>query len=140
MSRPYTVGERLKSIMERHGMRQVDLINKVNLLCERKGYDVHIGKSDLSQYLSGKTEPGEDKLFVIAEALSVNEAWLAGFNAPMNPPSTPGMIDMGTADINLMADERYLVEQYRILNTGGKNKVISYTEDLVALGKYTGKE
>lgn len=137
MAKKTTVGKRLKYIMEQRNLRQVDLINKVNLLCERKGYDVHISKSDLSQYLSGKTEPGADKSFVIAEALDVNPAWLAGYNAPMASQFGTGIVDIMGDDVVLDSSERLLIELYRKLNETGRQKVISYTEDLVSLGKYT---
>lgn len=42
-----------------------------------------MNKSDLSQYCSGKTEPNQDKLYVLGAALNVNEAWLMGFDVPM---------------------------------------------------------
>ena len=35
------------------------------------------------------------------------------------------------------SDEQSLIELYRKLNDTGRQKVVSYTEDLVALGKYT---
>lgn len=43
-----------------------------------------MNKSDLSQYVSGKVEPNQDKLFVLGNALKVNEAWLMGYDVPMS--------------------------------------------------------
>ena len=37
-----------------------------------------IGRSSISQYLSGKNKPGQKHLSKIAEALNVAEAWLSG--------------------------------------------------------------
>ena len=42
---------------------------------------IHI--SDISQYCSGKTEPNQEKLFILGNALNVSEAWLMGFDVPM---------------------------------------------------------
>lgn len=57
--------------MEETGIRQVEL-------CMRTG----IGKSAMSQYLSGAFLPKHDKIRVIADALNVSEAWLMGYDVP----------------------------------------------------------
>lgn len=72
---------RLKQIMSDTGLRQVDILAKTMPYCKK--YDVKMNKSDLSQYCSGKTEPNQDKLFVLSLALDVNEAWLMGYDVPM---------------------------------------------------------
>ncbi len=48
-------------------------------LSERTG----ITKSTISHYMSGYTKPKSDKLYILAEALNVNEAWLMGYDVPM---------------------------------------------------------
>ena len=45
-------------------------------------YGVKLNRSDLSQYLSGKVEPGQEKLSILAMALDVDEAWLMGYDVP----------------------------------------------------------
>ncbi len=72
-----TTAERLKEYMCKHNLKQVDILAKVEPYC--KNYDVKMNKSDLSQYVSGKVEPGQDKLFVLARALNVSETWLMGY-------------------------------------------------------------
>lgn len=49
-----------------------------------------IGKSAISQYLSGKVTPKQDKIYKLAQALKVNESWLMGYDEPMeqSPPIT----------------------------------------------------
>lgn len=42
-----------------------------------------ISESSLSQYLSGYAKPMQDRVYSLAKALNVNEAWLIGFDAPM---------------------------------------------------------
>ncbi len=59
--------ERLREAMKIRGMRQVDI-------CEKTG----IVKSAVSQYLSGKVIPMQDKVFLLSEALSVSPARLLG--------------------------------------------------------------
>ncbi|MBO1199088.1 helix-turn-helix domain-containing protein [Staphylococcus simiae] len=69
---------RLKEAMKKNNMKQVDIINKVKSLNEFN--DIKISKTDLSQYVNGKTTPGQKKLYVLAKILNVNEAWLLGYN------------------------------------------------------------
>ena len=71
-----TFAARLGSAMERKRFRQVDVIRA----SERAG--VRIGKSQLSQYLSGRTLPRENVRKVLAEILDCEEAWLMGEAAP----------------------------------------------------------
>lgn len=42
-----------------------------------------IAKSTISHYMTGYTKPKSNKLYILAEALDVNEAWLMGFDVPM---------------------------------------------------------
>ena len=42
-----------------------------------------IPKSALSQYISGSFEPKQDRIYIIAKALNVSEAWLMGYDVPM---------------------------------------------------------
>ena len=76
---------RLKQIMSDKNLRQVDILAKTMPYCKK--YGVKMNKSDLSQYCSGKTEPNQNKLFVLSLALNVSEAWLMGFDVPMERDS-----------------------------------------------------
>ena len=42
-----------------------------------------IPKSALSQYISGAFEPKQDRIYLISKALNVSEAWLIGYDVPM---------------------------------------------------------
>lgn len=72
---------RLKQIMDNRNLKQVDILDMTKPYCVK--YDVKMNKSDISQYVSGKVEPNQEKLFILAKALGVNEAWLMGFDVPM---------------------------------------------------------
>jgi transcriptional regulator with XRE-family HTH domain len=78
---------RLKKIMQERSLRQVDILELTSPLCKK--YDVKMNKSDISQYVSGKVEPSQDKLVILGMALNVNEAWLMGYDVPMNSNITP---------------------------------------------------
>ena len=67
-----TFADRLKYVTEKKGKKQVDLIR----LAEEQG--VKLGKSQVSQYVSGKTVPRADILRFLADALDVEADWLGG--------------------------------------------------------------
>ena len=73
--------ERLKYLMNERNIKQVDILEKAQPYCQK--YGVNLGKSALSQYVSGRVEPSQDKLFILGNALGVSEAWLMGFDVPM---------------------------------------------------------
>ncbi len=62
--------------MERQGLKQVDLL-QIAATNSKK-----LGKSQLSQYVSGKTMPRPDTLAFLSQALDVSEAWLTGTDEP----------------------------------------------------------
>ena len=66
-----TFAERLNAIIQEQNIRQIDL-------CKKTG----IGKSAMSQYLRGSFAPKQQKLYDLAEALNVSEAWLMGYDVP----------------------------------------------------------
>ena len=66
------IKDRLKEAMERRGFRAVDLV-------ERTG----IPKGTISYYLTGHTKPKADRLYLLARALDVSEAWLLGYDVPI---------------------------------------------------------
>lgn len=70
---------RLKQAMALRGKKQVDLIRAA----EEQG--IKLGKSYVSQYVSGKTVPRADMMCFLAQALQVDVAWLKG-EAPEDSP------------------------------------------------------
>ena len=80
MNKTESVAARLKYIMNQRGLKQVDVLNLARPYCEK--YNVKLAKNYLSQYCSGKNEPGKDILNVLSLALDVNPAWLQGFDVP----------------------------------------------------------
>lgn len=75
-----STAERLREIMLARGLRQVDLLAAAQPYCQQ--YGVRLGKNALSQYLSGRVVPGQDKLTILALTLNVSEAWLMGYDVP----------------------------------------------------------
>lgn len=64
--------DRLKTAMNEKGIKQVDLIR----YAQEQG--VKLGKSHISQYVSGKTVPRADMVQFLAGALQVTPDWLNG--------------------------------------------------------------
>lgn len=67
-----TFANRLQKAMSLRNMKQVDLVEKT-----------HIDKSLISNYLKGKYKAKQDNLYLLAEVLNVSEAWLMGYNVPI---------------------------------------------------------
>lgn len=59
----------------------------------------NVPKSSLSLYLSGAYEPKQDRVYDMSKALNVNEAWLMGYDVPMereqksNSPTEPKLTE-----------------------------------------------
>lgn len=64
--------DRLKEVLDKKGLRAVDLMDKTG-----------VPKSAISFYLAGKSQPKADRLYKIAQALDISEAWLLGYDVPM---------------------------------------------------------
>lgn len=79
--------DRLKKIMEERKIKQVDILNMSLPYCKK--YNIKMNKSDISQYVSGKVEPSQEKLVILGMALDVSEAWLMGFDvSPVRKDNT----------------------------------------------------
>ena len=76
-------GKRIAEALRIKGMKQYELCKLAK-----------VPKSSLSLYLSGAYEPKQDRVYDMAKALNVNEAWLMGYDVSMeraknNSPSEP---------------------------------------------------
>ena len=83
-----TTAMRLKQILSERGLKQIDILEAALPFAEAAG--VKMNKSDISQYVSGKAEPGQDKLMILCQALGVDPAWLMGYDTqPAHPDILP---------------------------------------------------
>lgn len=118
---------RLKQIMQERNLRQVDVLERTIPLCRK--YDVKMNKSDISQYVSGKVEPNQDKLFVLSLALNVSEGWLMGFDVSKARASAP-------ADpLQLTEQEKHIISIYHDLDRVGQEKFTAFGEGLLAAAR-----
>ena len=78
-NKPSTLSERLKEALRITNTKQIELSRLTG-----------IDKGTINNYLSGKYEPKQDKLSIIADVLRVDPVWLMGYDVPMerekNPP------------------------------------------------------
>lgn len=101
---------------------------KQSELCRRTG----IPKSAMSQYISGAFEPKQDRIFLIARALNVSEAWLMGYDVPMerenSSPNEP----------KLTEGEKTLLELFRLVPEDQQDLVLQMIR--AALGSQESRE
>ena len=110
-----TTSNRLKEIMSEQNLRQVDILEMIAPYSKKM--DIRLAKNDLSQYVSGKVEPSQEKLTLLSLALNVSEPWLMGYDVPKqeitsNPNSGISVPLVGTiaAGTPILAEEN--IERY----------------------------
>lgn len=99
-----TTSSRLQYLMNLRHLRQIDILNAALPFAEH--YGIKLNRSDISQYVSGKVEPGQDKITVLGKALNVNPVWLLGYDVPMTTEKTlyshPDILPISTRQIPLV--------------------------------------
>ena len=94
IERQETCAERIKKALSIKGMKQSDLRRLTK-----------IPKSSMSQYMSGDYEPKQDRIYIIAKALNVSEAWLMGYDVPMErkvKKVSPSESDISEGEMELL--------------------------------------
>ena len=82
-----TTSERLRQLMSERNLRQVDILNLSQKYQKELG--IKMGKSALSQYISGKSVPDQNKLVLLGRTLDVSETWLMGYDVPKERNDIP---------------------------------------------------
>ena len=77
-----TCGKRIEIALSIRNMKQCDLCKLA-----------HIPKSSLSLYLRGAYEPKQDRIYSMAQVLSVSEVWLMGYDVPMEKERSANPIE-----------------------------------------------
>lgn len=132
-SKKSTTSDRLKEIMRNRKLRQIDILEMTKPYCEK--HNVKMNKSDISQYVSGIVEPGQEKLSILGMALNVSEAWLMGYNVPMDRDYV-STANMGVVTLR----EVKLINDFRKLNEIGQKEAAKRIEELTHIDKYTEKD
>lgn len=123
-----TLADRLKEGMSLRGLRQADIVEKTG-----------INKGALSSYISGRYQPKQNNIFLLAKALDVNEAWLMGADVPMERATMADIDEYKNKMIefskrwNIQYFEKKMLESFSSLSDSNKEKAISYTENLLSI-------
>lgn len=133
MSKQAEMKDRLRYALDMREKKAVDLAR-----------DLKIPKSAISQYLSGnRTIKDSKRLYIIAEYLNVSEAWLMGFDVPMERhladiEEEPVGIADKLADLFIALDakqadseEVLMLERYHRLDEQKKSQVREYVRFLL---------
>lgn len=110
-----------------------DFVKRLNQLMTEKNISQNklaemtgITQSSISDWANGKYKPRQDKVYLLSEALKVSPAYLLGYTDNEN-----------LAQNTTKSDNSKIDRLYNQLNDEGKEKVITYTQDLVDSGKYS---
>ena len=88
---------RLQQALDRKGWKAVDLVEKTG-----------VPKGAVSYYLAGRSKPKADRLYLIAQALDVSEAWLLGYDVPMaRSPESKRNDQLAKLIVRLRTDESF---------------------------------
>lgn len=68
-----SVKERLNKALSEKGVTAAELSRRTG-----------ISKGSISQYKNGVVNPKQDRIYLLANALGVSEAWLMGYDVPMS--------------------------------------------------------
>lgn len=112
--------DRLKQIMSERKISQAELSRRTG-----------IGRNSISDYLNGKYEAKQNKVFELAKALNVNEAWLMGFDISKNreiensitsiydqltPPRQKRVLDFANEQLNEQNNKVLHINSHNIIS------------------------
>ncbi len=120
--------KRIKKMLEKLNLTQADLAKATG-----------IRASSISDYLSGKYDPKQDKIYLIAKALNVSPAWLMGIEDDSDASSGGYYTDPEVAQY---AEELRTNPNMRLLFSAAKNiskkdmeKAVEFVEFLKSQSK-----
>lgn len=91
-----TIAERIRVAMGKSGKKQADLVRETGL-----------DRGAISSYLSGKYEPKQKAIYKLSKALDVSEAWLLGYEVPMERAAESRKNDaLAEIVVRLRSDEK----------------------------------
>lgn len=120
-----STAERLNEYMNMYNLKQTDLLMKCLPYCRKHG--ITIDKSVISRYVNGRRKPTAENIIMFAEVLGVSEAWLAGYDVPMERTA----VSDAAEDLASIAKDSELlsyVHKVQILDAEERAKVYGYTD------------
>ena len=103
---------RIQKGLQEKNMKQSELVKITGL-----------PKSAISQYVSGKHEPTQTPVYLIAKALDVSEAWLMGYDVPKTRAERIKTV--------VTPEEKKLLDKYAELSTEKKAELEKYINYLL---------
>ena len=104
-------GERISEALTKRAMRQADLCKLAK-----------VPKSSLSLYLSGAYEPKQDRIFDMARVLNVSEAWLMGYDVPIDRSDQK---NSPSVKVDLSDGEKMWLELYHKLSDESREILVA---------------
>ena len=92
--------QRIAKALKMKDMKQSELCKLAN-----------VPKSSLSLYLSGAYEPKQDRVYNMARVLNVSEAWLMGYDVPIEREKNISPDEV--AELELSEGEKMLIDLFR---------------------------
>lgn len=104
-----TIAERLSEALSLKGMRPIELCRILK-----------ISKGTLSHYMNGDHEPRQERIEAISTALNISEAWLMGYDVPMDRQEYYSLSEGKSPSVEpeLTEGEKKLIELFRLLPVG----------------------
>lgn len=120
------IAERLRKAMSLRKMRQVDIVQATG-----------INKGSLSSYLSGKYQPKQANIYLLAKVLNVNEGWLMGHDVPMERQEETLLNENPLFDNpECGTEEEKLLSYYHLLNEKGQKEALKRIYELTCIDSY----
>lgn len=141
-----TTADRLNQLILERNLKQVDILDLCKPYCKK--YNVKLNKNDLSQYISNKYSPSQEKLSILSMALKVNEVWLMGYDVPSGIDSLKNLEQNLSKESELQnsIQQTYgkvtlkLINDFQLLDEIDKIKVIERVTTLLDDEKYLAKK
>lgn len=114
-----TSQERIRQLMDMYNLTLSDLAKRTGL-----------AKSTLSYYINGKSIPRQEQIAQIADAFSINPAWLMGydvklpykmeqFDFTLTPEEMDLLVEYRNADDNTRESIKRLLAYWKMITGGG---------------------
>ena len=112
---------RLKSIMSERKITQSELSKRTG-----------IRQSSISDWLNGRYEPKQDKIYLIAQALGVSPSWLLGYDETTSNQTEGYYVNPETAEfaeyLRTRPEARLLFSASRGISKEDMEKAVEYIE------------
>lgn len=141
-----TTADRLNQLLLERNLKQVDILELCKPYCKK--YNVKLNKNDLSQYISNKYSPSQEKLTILSMALKVNEVWLMGYDVPSGIDALKNLEQNLSKEVELQnsIEQTYgkatleLVNDFQKLDEVDKIKITERIATLLEDEKYSFKK